>query len=139
IPMTSAARRASRASSSVQQPRAPDRYVCGLRANARCTPVTSCPASAARAAATAESTPPDMAASTLTGSRVSGLGGRPGRPPTKASTPLRQQAEQREEREAYDLRFVVGRLVRELRVDVHDVVLVRLLGELSRDQDVVED
>src|SRR5690606_2708998 len=31
---------------------------------ARCTPVTSWPASAARAAATAESTPPDMAAST---------------------------------------------------------------------------
>ncbi len=39
--------------------------VCGLRASARCTPVTSWPASTARAAATAESTPPDMAASTL--------------------------------------------------------------------------
>src|SRR5436305_10893331 len=62
--MTSAARRASRASSSVQQPRAPVRYVCGLRASARCTPVTSYPASTARAAATAESTPPDMAANT---------------------------------------------------------------------------
>src|SRR5205814_8638468 len=43
---------------------APDRYVCGLRDSARCTPVTSWPASTARAAATAESTPPDMAAST---------------------------------------------------------------------------
>src|SRR5580693_7742700 len=64
MPMTSAARRASRASSSVQQPRAPVRYELGLLDRARCTPVTSCPASAARAAATAESTPPDMAAST---------------------------------------------------------------------------
>src|SRR5215469_843709 len=64
MPMTSAARRASRASSSVQQPRAPVRYELGLLDNARCTPVTSRPASAARAAATAESTPPDMAAST---------------------------------------------------------------------------
>src|SRR5258708_30964695 len=64
MPMTSAARRASRASSSVQQPRAPVRYELGLLDSARWTPVTSCPASAARAAATAESTPPDMAAST---------------------------------------------------------------------------
>src|SRR5580704_787385 len=64
MPMTSAARRASRASSSVQQPRAPVRYELGLLDRARCTPVTSCPAAAARAAATAESTPPDMAAST---------------------------------------------------------------------------
>src|SRR5262249_30509489 len=64
IPITSAARLASLASSSVQQPRAPDRYDCGLRDSARWTPVTSCPASAARAAATAESTPPDIAAST---------------------------------------------------------------------------
>src|SRR5262245_27366575 len=70
--MTSAARRASRASSSVQQPRAPDRYVCGFRDKARCTPVTSCPASAARAAATAESTPPLIAASTRMGLRVPG-------------------------------------------------------------------
>ena len=37
----------------------------GLRDSARCTPTTSCPASTARAAATAESTPPLMAASTL--------------------------------------------------------------------------
>src|SRR5215470_15542318 len=66
MPITSAARRASRASSSVQHPRAPDRYDRGLADSARCTPVTSCPASTARAAATAESTPPDMAASTRT-------------------------------------------------------------------------
>src|SRR6476620_10715230 len=65
--ITSAARRASRASSRVQQPRAPDRNDAGLLDSARCTPVTSWPASAARAAATAESTPPDMAARTLTG------------------------------------------------------------------------
>ena len=63
--MTSAARRASLASSIVQQPRAPERYDAGLRDSARWTPVTSWPASAARAAATAESTPPDMAAMTL--------------------------------------------------------------------------
>ncbi len=62
--MTSAARRASLASSMVQQPRAPERYDAGLRDSARWMPVTSCPASAARAAATAESTPPDMAATT---------------------------------------------------------------------------
>ena len=65
--MTSAARRASRESSMVQQPRAPVRKDCGFAESARCTPVTSCPASAARAAATAESTPPDMAASTRRG------------------------------------------------------------------------
>ena len=67
--MTSAARRASRASSRVQQPRAPVRNDFGLLDSARCTPVTSCPASAARAAATAESTPPDIAARTLIGCR----------------------------------------------------------------------
>src|SRR5450759_1220757 len=66
MPITSAARRASRASSSVQQPRAPVRSDAGALAKAKCTPVTSCPASTARAAATAESTPPDMAARTLT-------------------------------------------------------------------------
>src|SRR5580692_6713158 len=65
MPMTSAARRASRASSSVQQPRAPVRYDCGFCDSARWTPVTSWPASTARAAAVAESTPPDMAARTL--------------------------------------------------------------------------
>src|ERR1019366_9094136 len=64
MPMTSAARRASRASSSVQQPRAPVRYDDGFDDNARWTPVTSGPASTARAAAVAESTPPDIAAST---------------------------------------------------------------------------
>src|SRR6188472_4725415 len=64
--MTSAARRASWASSRVQQPRAPERYDAGLRERARWMPVTSCPASTARAAATAESTPPDMAAMTRT-------------------------------------------------------------------------
>src|SRR5215470_1280500 len=73
MPMTSAARRASRASSKVQQPRAPVRYVCGLRASARCTPVTSCPASTALAAATAESTPPDIAARTRMVTRLPGL------------------------------------------------------------------
>src|SRR5213595_3555747 len=67
MPITSAARRASLASSSVQHPRAPERYDAGLRESARWTPVTSWPASAARAAATAESTPPDMAASTRRG------------------------------------------------------------------------
>src|SRR5690349_22060053 len=65
MPITSAARRASRASSSVQQPRAPVRYERGFADSARCTPVTSWPASTARAAATAESTPPDMAAMTF--------------------------------------------------------------------------
>src|SRR6478735_12607792 len=65
MPMTSAARRASLLSSMVQQPRAPERYDAGLRLRARCTPVTSFPASSARAAATAESTPPDMAATTF--------------------------------------------------------------------------
>src|SRR5580700_6752940 len=83
MPITSAARRASRASSSVQQPRAPVRYELGLRDRARWTPVTSCPASTALAAATAESTPPDIAASTrrvVIGSRIevrSRLLGRP--------------------------------------------------------------
>src|SRR5262245_15780644 len=67
MPITSAARRASRASSRVQQPRAPVRNDLGLLESARCTPTTSYPASAARAAATAESTPPDIAASTRRG------------------------------------------------------------------------
>ena len=62
MPMTSAALRASCESSIVQQPRAPLRYFCGLEESAKCTPITSCPASTARAAATAESTPPLMAA-----------------------------------------------------------------------------
>src|SRR5436190_4044678 len=74
MPMTSAARRASRASSSVQQPRAPVRNDWGLLDSARWIPVTSCPASAARAAATAESTPPDIAARTFTGSPAGGPG-----------------------------------------------------------------
>ena len=60
--MTSAARRASCESSIVQQPRAPERYFCGLLESARWTPITSWPSSTARAAATAESTPPDIAA-----------------------------------------------------------------------------
>ena len=41
--MTSAARRASRESSMVQQPRAPVRKDCGFAESARCTPVTSWP------------------------------------------------------------------------------------------------
>lgn len=49
----------------VQQPRDPVRSVPGIRLSARWTPTTSCPASTARAAATAESTPPDMAANTF--------------------------------------------------------------------------
>ena len=65
---TSAARRASRgvlpASSSPGSRRAASAGVCD---SARCTPTTSCPASTARAAATAESTPPLIAASTLIG------------------------------------------------------------------------
>ena len=60
--MTSAALRASCESSIVQQPRAPERYFCGLADSAKCTPITSWPASTARAAATAESTPPLIAA-----------------------------------------------------------------------------
>src|SRR5437763_16103109 len=60
----SAARRASWESSIVQHPREPVRKVPGLADNARCTPTTSCPASTARAAATAESTPPLIAAKT---------------------------------------------------------------------------
>src|SRR5689334_4926665 len=76
MPITSAARRASLASSMVQQPRAPERYDAGLRDSARWMPVTSWPASTARAAATAESTPPDIAAMTLMGRPSSG--GQPG-------------------------------------------------------------
>ena len=60
----SATRRASPASSIVQQPRADSRRVAALCDSARCTPTTSCPASSIRAAATAESTPPLMAATT---------------------------------------------------------------------------
>src|SRR5262249_17861838 len=56
---------ASLESSIVQQPRAPERYDAGLRESARWMPVTSWPASLARAAATAESTPPDIAATIL--------------------------------------------------------------------------
>src|SRR5660397_146162 len=66
MPSLSAARRASLLSSTEQQPREPERYSSRLRLSAMWTPVTSCPASTARAAATAESTPPDMAARTLT-------------------------------------------------------------------------
>ena len=65
--MTSAARRASCESSTVQQPRAPERYFCGLELSAKCTPITSCPSATARAAATAESTPPLIAAITFIG------------------------------------------------------------------------
>src|SRR5690625_2031252 len=61
-----AARRASEASSIVQQPRDPARIWSRLRDSAICTPTTSCPASTARAAATAESTPPLKAAKTFT-------------------------------------------------------------------------
>src|SRR3954454_16131562 len=68
---TSAARRASCASSFEQQPRDPVRKVAGDWDSARCTPVTSCPASTASAAATAESTPPDLAARTLLAGRSS--------------------------------------------------------------------
>src|SRR3954465_14623362 len=78
MPITSAARRAPLASSAVQQPRAPERYDAGLRDRARWMPVTSWPASTARAAATAESTPPDMAATILIGSSSLGSLGRPG-------------------------------------------------------------
>ena len=61
----SATRLASCESSTVQHPRAPDRYFCGFDESAKWTPITSCPASTARAAATAESTPPLMAAITF--------------------------------------------------------------------------
>src|SRR5690625_944724 len=61
-----AARRASEASSIVQQPREPARIWSRFRDSAMCTPTTSCPASTARAAATAESTPPLSAAKTFT-------------------------------------------------------------------------
>src|SRR6185503_19088733 len=66
MPSSVAARRASIESSIVQQPRDPVRSVPGLRFSARCTPTTSCPASTARAAATALSTPPLIAARTFT-------------------------------------------------------------------------
>src|SRR5829696_220868 len=66
MPIASAARRASCASSLEQQPRAPVRNDWGFLDSARWTPVTSWPASTARAAATAESTPPDIAARTFT-------------------------------------------------------------------------
>ena len=57
---------ASIESSIVQQPREPVRKVPGARDRARWTPTTSCPASTARAAATAESTPPLIATRTFT-------------------------------------------------------------------------
>src|SRR5919112_1430544 len=66
MPSSSATRRASCASSTLQHPRAPLRRVCRSGESARWTPVTSCPASTASAAATAESTPPLIAARTLT-------------------------------------------------------------------------
>src|SRR6478672_7643559 len=87
MPITSAARRASLLSSMVQQPRAPERYDAGLRLSARCTPVTSCPASTARAAATAESTPPDIAATTFI----------PGSPGLGRPRPLDDRADRRDE------------------------------------------
>src|SRR6478752_5003677 len=65
MPSTSATRRASPASSMVQHPRALSRSVAAFWLSARCTPTTSCPASTIRAAATAESTPPLIAATTL--------------------------------------------------------------------------
>src|SRR3954451_2507380 len=72
---TSAQRRASRESSTEQHPRAPSRIVAGFAESARWTPVTSWPASRSRAAATAESTPPLIAAKTLMGGAlVSGTG-----------------------------------------------------------------
>src|SRR6476659_5810548 len=49
----------------VQHPRALSRRVAAFWLSARCTPTTSCPASTIRAAATAESTPPLIAATTL--------------------------------------------------------------------------
>ena len=52
------------ASSIEQHPREPVRNWSRVRDRAMCTPTTSCPASTARAAATAESTPPDRAART---------------------------------------------------------------------------
>ena len=63
-----------------QQPRAPERNDCGFLASARCTPVTSWPASTARAAATAESTPPDMAAEHLSWAAYAIADGPPARP-----------------------------------------------------------
>src|SRR4051794_15864183 len=66
MPSSSATRRASCASSTLQHPRAPLRSVWRSGDSARWTPVTSCPASTASAAATAESTPPLIAAMTLT-------------------------------------------------------------------------
>src|SRR3954470_12850288 len=65
MPSMSATRRASPASSIVQQPRALSRRVAADWLRARCTPTTSWPASTIRAAATAESTPPLIAATTL--------------------------------------------------------------------------
>src|SRR6478735_139610 len=49
----------------VQHPRALSRRVAAFWLSARCTPTTSCPASTMRAAATAESTPPLIAATTF--------------------------------------------------------------------------
>src|SRR5664280_1654324 len=75
MPSRSATRRASPASSTVQHPRALSRRVAGFLASARWTPTTSCPASSIRAAATAESTPPLIAATPLLSSApLPGLG-----------------------------------------------------------------
>src|SRR5690554_1122171 len=85
MPSTSAARRASPASSIEQQPREPVRNWSRLRESAMWTPTTSCPASTARAAATAESTPPERAARTRTGPGYVAAAGVPRRPPGRRS------------------------------------------------------
>ena len=93
MPSTSAARRASPASSREQQPREPVRSAAGVCDSARCTPTTSCPAATARAAATAESTPPLIAASTLiwlrtlTGSPAAAPPAGPARRPRRSPRP----------------------------------------------------
>src|SRR4051812_1700794 len=83
MPSTSAARRASEASSREQQPREPVRSAAEVCDSARCTPTTSCPAATARAAATAESTPPLIAARTLIGAALSSAR----RPPSAVRLP----------------------------------------------------
>src|SRR5690625_5234796 len=64
MPNLSQMRRASAESSNEQHPRAFSRVCWASVCRARWTPTTSCPASTARAAATDESTPPDMATKT---------------------------------------------------------------------------
>ena len=69
----------------MQHPLAPVRRVPGIRESAKWTPTTSCPASTARAAATALSTPPLIAAKTFTPTSVGSASGKKPQAPALAA------------------------------------------------------